>query len=413
MNRGRIILLIVLLALSAAGYWAYENMTLEEVKIPSLPKGEAATNDLYAAQRLLESLGANAQSQVGFQAPPEGDPKRGVLILPTERRALTPRQRKQLLDWAAAGGHLIVVTYTLKDEGDAADPMLDELGVTQYMRKPPKKKADEDNPFASDNEKTAKPAPKRKPARASPFAKPSDGECPAQTESGDLAPRFPAQSLRVCFDPRFRVEADDNEVWSVASRRGTHAAMIAHGAGRVTVLTDYEFMTNGHIGRADHADFLTALVGPDVKGLNVVLTPREDVDGLPLLIWRHGWTVVTVAALLIATMLWRGGTRFGPLEPRPEPVRRSVLEHVRAMGEFLWRRGEGRRLWQSSLAATRTRMARSLLPTKNPDREIAQIEARTGIPAGRLRQAFYPTPKPGAEEFARAIATLEHVRKKL
>ena len=303
-----------------------------------------------------------------------------------------------------------MVTYTVEEEGDSPDPMLTELGVTQHMKKPPKKKPEDENPFA-DEEKSSKA--KRKPGRASPFAKTAETDCPDQGESGDLAPRFPAQALKVCFDPRFRLQTEEDSVWSVGDRNGVHAASIAHGKGRVTVLTDYQFMTNGSLGRADHADFLVALVGPDLKGLNVVLTPREDVDSLPALIWRYGWSVLVVLLLLIVAVLWRAGMRFGPLEPRPEPVRRSLLEHVRAMGEFLWRNGEGRRLWLSALAAVRARMSRTLIPTKDPDKQFAQLEARTGVAAGRLRQAFYPTPKPGAEEFARAIATLEHVRKKL
>src|SRR5690349_10205068 len=135
MKRGRILFLVVALVLLGAGWWIYENMTLEEVRVPGFPKGEAATNELYAAQRLLSALGAEAHSRIGFKALPEGDPRRAALILPTKRRVLTQQQRRQLLDWAGAGGHLIVVTYTLPSEGDPPDPLMDELGVTQFVKK--------------------------------------------------------------------------------------------------------------------------------------------------------------------------------------------------------------------------------------------------------------------------------------
>jgi hypothetical protein len=411
MKRSHLIILVTLFILTGAGLWIYENVTLEEVRFPGLPKGEAASNDLYAAERLLRQLGAETRSQIGFKAPPEGDPKRTVLVLPTERRVLTARQREQLLNWTERGGHLVVVTYTLASEGDPSDTMLDELGVGQIMQKPEKKKKKTpDDPFGPD-EDDAKSA--RKPPKLSGLLKKPDSACPAQREAGTLAPRFPAQVLDVCFDPRFRLVTEDEPLWSVSSSSGMHVASLARGAGRVTVMTDYQFLTNADIGRADHADFLVALVGPDLKGLNVIFTPREDVDPLSVLVFRHGWMVLAALALLIAAVLWRGGSRFGPLEPRPEAVRRSLIEHVRATGEFLWRNGEGRRLWQSALAATRAGMARSLPPTRDPDKQFELLEQKTGIGAGRLRQAFYPPPKPGAEEFARAIATLEHVRKKL
>jgi hypothetical protein len=409
MKRWQLILLVVLLVGLGGGLWVYENVELEEVRLPGIPKGEAANNPLYAAERLLRDLGAQTRSQIGFKTLPEGDPKKTVLILPTERRVFTQRQRDELLGWAEQGGHLVVVTYTVESEGDPRDPMLDELGVDQLMKKPEKKKPKSDDPFEPDEEEKTK----RKPSKLPAFLKRPEGYCPAQREEGTLAPRFPTQALDVCFDGRFRLVTEDEPVWSVSSRDGMHVASLARGLGRVTVMTDYQFMTNGDLGRADHADFLVALVGSELKGLTVIFTPREDVDSLSTLVFRHGWFVLVALVLLIAAVLWRGGSRFGPLEPRPEALRRSLLEHVRATGEFLWRNGEGRRLWLSALAAAKARMARSLPPTRDPDKQFEQLEKKTGLGAGRLRQAFYPTPKPGAEEFARAIATLEHVRKKL
>ena len=402
------ILAITLLVLGAAGYWVYDNIEWQEVRVPGLPKGEAVNNDLYAAQLLLAEYGAQARSSTGFDELP-AEPKRAVVILPTQRRTVSSRQRTQLLDWVAAGGHLVVVTYTLEDEGDAPDPLMTQLGVQQKMHRA--KKPAKDAAGASDRPRQPVTPPRsvrRTTRNAGNFA-----ACPEQTESGAAAPRFPATPLAVCFDKSFYLESAAPALWNVQSLAGSHALTMALGQGRVTVLTDYDFMRNDAIGEADHADFLVALLGPNLKGLTIWLIPHDEVDPLSTLVWRYGWTVVLAFTLLVAIVLWRDGMRFGPLVPKAEAVRRSLLEHVRASGEFLWRRRQGRVLWQSTLAATQRRIALTIPHTTDPERLYQLLAARTGVDVPALRHAFFPTIQPRGEEFARAIATLEQVRKHL
>ncbi len=404
-----LILAATLLVFGAAGYWVYDNIEWQEVRMPGLPKGEAISNDLYAAQLLLTEMGAQARSSKGFEELPPGDPKRAALVLPTQRRTVSARQRSQLLDWVAAGGHLVVVTYTLEDEGDAPDPLMSQLGVRQKMHKAKKPPKDATGAAGRPRPPLASPKPLRGTARF-----PGNyANCPEQTESGAAAPRFPVSPLAVCFNKSFYLESNTPALWNVQGLVGSHVLTMAHGQGRVTVLTDHDFMSNDAIGEADHADFLVALLGPDLKGLTVWLIPHDEVDGLSVLVWRYGWTVVLALLLLVGVVLWRDGMRFGPLVPKAEAVRRSLLEHVRASGEFLWRRRQGRVLWQSALAATQRRIALTIPHTTDPEKLYQLLSARTGIDPQALRHAFFPTIQPRAEEFARAIATLEQVRKHL
>ncbi len=431
MNVKRFAILVVALMLSACGYWLYENLIWTEVRIPGIPKGEAVTNNLYAAQRLLMAFGAKAQSTQGFRDLPEGDPARSALIFPTMRKTLSPRQRQSLLDWVNKGGHLVVVTYTLEDDGDQPDPLLASFGVHQKMKGPPPKAAakndnadDKENNDADgtpDQPKSEQP-PKRRQAPPPPpirrlprggYAVDGDQNCAAQTETATGSTHFPAATLKVCFDSRFRMVSDNPPLWSAQDADGIHALSLAHGKGRVTVMTDYRFMQNERIGQADHADFLVALLGPELSGLNVTLVPREDVDGLRTLIWRYGWTVVLTLVLLIAVALWRDGARFGPLAPNPVAVRRSLIEHVRAGGEYLWRRDQARTLWQSTLNAARRRIARALPTARTHEQLVKQVAAKTGLNDERVSQALIPVSHPGADAFLRAINTLEQMRKKL
>ena len=58
-------------------------------------------------------------------------------------------------------------------------------------------------------------------------------------------------------------------------------------------------------------------------------------------------------------------------------------------------------------------MELALPPLPKPDDRLILLSKKTGLDLGLLQHAFYPRPSPSAEEFARAISTLETVRKQL
>lgn len=439
MTARRLLLIAIGLGLIALTWWLIENMTWEEVRVPSQPKGEAVLNPLFAAQRLLSELGADAKSSMSFREPPPGDPTRTVLILPTQRRTLTQAQHAALEDWVRSGGHLVAVAYTLGQQGERADPLMEVLGVTRVQRKPKRARnpaqapavpsAPTLPPAGSAGEETSKDADPDAPDRRveDPDDPPDDVPgplpawlpkpnlpCPEQRDVAGTEPvRFPAQALRICFSGYYQLKSREPPLWSVKGQRGTHAIALPLGKGRVTVLTEWQFLRNDEIGRGDHADFLVAMLGPGVKGMSVLLVPSEDVPGLHQLIWNHGAAVVITLALLLGVLLWRAGTRLGPVAARTEPVRRSLLEHVQAMGEFIWREQDAVALWKSAVARTKKQIARVLPPTNNPDVMIQALAKKSALPEALIRESLFPQPDPDPERFARAIATLEKLRKSL
>jgi hypothetical protein len=413
--RARLILLVVVLVGGAGAYWAYENLEWKEVRVPAALRGEAARNDLLAAERLVNAMGGKARSETAYKQTPAGDPRQTVLVLPTERRLLTARQRTELIKWIEDGGHLVAVTYSLEGDDAIGDALLDAIGIRQYLNKPAKRRPGQKS-VAEDDAPPAYGEGRPRPRARAPGLLRAYAACPAQRESGALAPRSgvaaPGAAMHVCFDQRFRIETKAEKLWESGDAAGSHAITVAHGAGRITVLTDYDFMRNEAIGQADNADFLLALIGFS-PGLSAVFVPREDVDGIVTLAWRYGWPVLILLGAWILLVLWRAGSRLGPVAPEPEAARRSIEEHVRAIGEYLWRRGEAQVLWKSALAGARKRMELALPPTPRPDDRLVLLSKKTGLDLGLLQHAFYPRPSPSAEEFARAISTLETVRKHL
>lgn len=397
-RRGPLLLLAVAATVLAA-LWIDANMYLKEERISGTPKGEAASNDLYAAQLLLGSLGAQATSLKGYDAPPAGPPAGSVLILPTTRRTLSPTRHAELLDWVRAGGHLVVVTYTVAAKGDPPDPVMEAAGLVQTMADDDEDEADAQAP-AGGAERSA-----------------AGSGCPVQSASGSGPRRFPADGLELCFDVRFSLQPVKGRgwppLWVVGTDAAKHAVTTALGAGRITVLTDYNLLRNWDIGNADHADFLVAMLGPDIAGLRVAIVPREEVDGLAKLIWRHGAAVVVALLLLILVVLWSRAARLGPIAPSPVPERRSMVEHVEALGGFLWRQGAGAALWRAAAARTRRSVARRLPPYADEAAMAADLARRTQQDEAALRAALGPHDRPTTKEFTHAIGLLETVRRSL
>lgn len=430
-TRAKAFLVLGLAVAVFGGFWLYENFEMQEIRYPASLEGAAVRNDLLAAERFTGALGAHVESGFGFHRPPGGTPSGSVLVLPTTRRTMTPRQREELMRWIEAGGHLVAVTYTLEGEAAREDALLSALGVRQFhteegRKYAPREEAQEDE--AEDEESAQRARDRRRERERRDLERKSvlrnllapSRNCETVSESGVRAPRFPVpgSALSVCFHPWYRLESRDPPLWRVASSHGVHALAVARGKGMVTVLADYEFMTNREIAKADHAVMLAAILGfagEGAKPRQVMFVPREDMADIFSLTWRYAWPVVVALLVWLALALWRHGTRFGPLAPTRTLARRSLAEHVRASGEFLWRHGEAMHLWRATLASTRRRLDRSVPASMHADHEhyLRALEQRSGVEAKHIGQALDSNHAPPPEKFPTIIATLEILRKKL
>ena len=238
-----------------------------------------------------------------------------------------------------------------------------------------------------------------------------------------MAPRIAERdgSAFACFDGDFHLETTREILWSLSSNSGVHALTVAEGRGRVTVLTDRDFMFNNALETADHADVLMAIIGlndADRRPTRVIFVPREDVDNVVILTWRVAWAVLLVLLLWLALWLWRASSRFGPIVATAALARRSVAEHIRAVGEFLWRHKHQDTLWRAAHRVAERRVAKTMPVASFKDATTHEnaLARRTGVATPalvRVLGAGAAAAAPTRAEFATTIAILEKIRKSL
>ena len=319
MTRRLLVAIAVIAAVGAAGIGFLMNFDRVAVREWVGYSGEARRNPFLALQRLAGRMGAQAQelrsvAQLGELAPGS------VLLLPALREGLTEPDRKRLLAWVAAGGHLVIEAEFFGID----DPLLAALGVTRA--KPP-----QPTPPA--------PGSRSKPPRPS-YAWPDE----AQRYTATLAPYPPLEHR----DPAFTL------AWN-----GRNALVaVDRGKGRVTVVSNLHFLRNASIGNVDNAALGWRIIGADAATPLAIFNRPEKLS-LARWLLRNAWPALAGLALLIVLWLARIVPRFGPVAPDPLPGRRRLLDHLRAAGRFHWSTGRAGHLAEAAREAALRGLART------------------------------------------------------
>lgn len=363
--------LVTVLALGALGLWLYNQGEWVEHELTVGYQGEAARNPYLAAGRLLRRMGVPAAElprRDWVEGPP---PTLDVLVIASERHALTGPWLEQLLAWVQEGGHLMVRATTRRDEGEP-DALLTALGVASH-------------------------------------------HYDDATGSGPVTLRVAGAELAAEFQAAVRLTAETDFTSLGEDDRGSLGLAARVGRGRVTVLAGFGPFTNRRIGDHDHARLLLALVAPEGRSPVVGITLDEDMPGLMAWLWqRIPEALVSLGLLTVLALGWRGH-RFGRLAEMPPPARRSLLEHIEAGGWFLWRRGHGRHLLEALRAALIRRAAGRMggIADRPHGEQVRLIARMSGVPAREVAAALALPPTLDARTFTRQAAALETIRKKL
>ena len=385
MNRPLLWIGLLLVGLLGVGsYFLWSHAVPYDEVIDHGPSPEAKANPYLAAEHFLRQHGLSVQHANGLERLTTLPAKGNSLLLLGERSNMAPRQVEQLLDWAKAGGHLLLVAEALWDEesGKSGDLLLDRLHLQQTLSDEPEE-----------------PAPARK--RLAP-------DLTKLYVDNETAPAY------FSFDTDFNLTDPKHLAqFSANSAKSSHLMQLTLGQGNVTVITDSDLWKHPAIGKHDNAWLLWYLT----QGTEVTLLFNSDVDDLFTLLLRYFPQALVALAALLALALWHAGMRQGPMRAPAAKARRQLLEHLQASADFLLRRS-GQTVLLHALQRDILRAARRRHPGfEHLDTAEQQqaLEQLTRQPSHVISQALGPLPakRLSSADFSRQVASLQTLRNAL
>ncbi len=393
-------------------------------------QGEASTNAYLAMQRTVEVMGAKTKSIKGDDDwdanlnrlnSPGAEPKNTTLLLGDRRLVrMTPARVAQIREWVRAGGHLIVEAEQPKFD----DPLLVSYGIGHvavqwtpkgFIEKREKGDAsdgennepEDDDPFGINADDTKDDRKKDGAEKTSPL--PRSAPKLMRQEQMSTVTLTPNATFDVAFQPyqNLRVKKLPDDAQVIDDEVGTRLIQFRDGLGRVTAISNFDFMTWRMLGKHDHAEFLWHIVAtqntpPDSAASAVssaaarpliLLALRDRGGGLWVWLGEHAWMALWAFAALLVAWIARMVRRFGPLRGDAAGARLSLGEHLHALGQYLARQ----QAWPSLAHAARERFLKRLYRERpglsRADRTVllAALEKLTGMGVARIERAMIAT----------------------
>ena len=174
-------------------------------------------------------------------------------------------------------------------------------------------------------------------------------------------------------------------------------------------------LQNSALDDTEAVELGAALLTPLLERKRIHLFRGGDAEPFHVLLLRRGWPALLPALVALLLWLWQRSERFGPILPERATPRRALLEHVRASGEFLFRRGQPLAMHRALLARVRRRIEQrepEIAALTGLERDAA-LAARTGLAAGAIGQALNPVGLGHAETFHTTLSTLLQLERRL
>ena len=385
------IALIVALGLGLVGLavaWFLHTYERVEKDIALPPRGEAGYNPLYALKKTLQADGVEVESRQRLNLATQHLGTDDTLLILGDPRMLTPVDARRLLEWVASGGHLLLRTPPVESwDEETGVPMLDALGILLTDDAP---------------------------------------ECePLQVEGEDHHTEF-CEGRRFFFN-----EVEPELSWGDLQAAYVYARL-AHGKGHVDVLADFDFMTNsgdrdrnpflpddaprtGGLRDDPHRALARQVLAPNYGKGTMHLVYAAQMPSLLRTVLVQGWPVWAPLLLALLAWLWLRMQRFGPQWPAPAGERRSLLEHVRASGEHLFRYNKRTLLYAAVRNAFLARLRRRdpLAAALGGEPQVHAIAERLGVSADVVRTSLQIPASHDKPAFRDRISTLIQLRNRL
>lgn len=383
---------LLLVGVLVAWFLGSHERAQRQIVLP--PRGEAAYNPLYALRETLRADGVRAESRQRLDLDAMALQPRDTVLLLGDPRTFGARDSDALLAWVERGGHLILRTPPPDVDPDAEVgrvPLLDALGVSVERGRP--------------------------------------SECLTLATPGQ------PQHSEFCSGRRFQIDEDAASNWWGGDEDYAYARL-PHGDGAVDVLAEMDFLQNGASGLGalqkalegddtappqggmhdvPHRLLARQILAPNYGHGTVHLVYAAQLPSLWRTLFVRGWPVWVPLLLMLLAWLWSRMQRFGPLRPAPAGDRRSLLEHVRASGEHLWRYGKSPLLYAAMRAAFLARLRRRapIAAALEGAAQAAAIAELLKLSRAQIEQALQPPARNQPAAFRERIRLLVQMRNQL
>lgn len=461
--------LLVMLLAAVGYYWLthYRRVTYS-AEMP--PVGIAAANPLYALQKTLQQRYPRVQYHSVLNERNVPLQRADTLIFRGDVLLLSPQQQQDLLAWVKTGGRLIIPVPASLDNWTDAENSSHSASIEEIDAK---QAAEATSPFmqqlqlraTSDvscvnliNPPEAVRRLREVHDRIRP--KPLPDQFGIDEQIGVLCNRFMIDDPNVLPERvwaetlTYKTQQDDEEKRTIAQRLTAIMPVTAAewqawrnrisehsgndqpevlqsdgklfditrvtsliyarwpwGKGRIDLISDLDFMTDDKLEQPAARWLASEVLEPLNPAGTIYLVDQPDVPSLWLVIWQRWWPVWLPLLILTLAGLWQRSQRFGPWQPSPIPHRRSLVEHLQAAGEHLWRFRQ-----QATLStALRQRVMRRLeqlepalvaLAGQDEPAFLAALAARTQLDIQQVTAAWQPRPRRSSRQQIQTTAIL-------
>lgn len=468
----KIVLLILLLAVCASlGFWFNKHFEIYQETVDLGWSAKARANEFLAAEQYLQKLNFDVSSgdRIRDFSDYSAD---ATLVLENSDMIVSERQLQKLLDWLAAGGHLIVGAAYSKDDAQESDLLMQYLSlrrIDDYCECESPSDDDEEVYENFDTEQLEKnlrqgktlsemlrdknrrlrekkhSADKGDTAVDASETVADDAVDEVEQEAPDYNPdeitltRWAEydSEMQLYFDQHSKLvhaafvddsDVDQNSAEGISSQVNTatavqpfywcgnkHGAQLAQfnlGEGLITVVSQSDIWHSEKIEQLDHALQLWQLVR---RSEQVVFLFGTQMPSLFELIWRHAAELLSVTLLLLSAWLWRCSYRFG----RPQQIsyrqRRSLLEHIFACANLLWREKHSEALLAPLRADTRQMFSRAhpAFHAGDDSELFAAVAHTSSLTEESVHYAFTHSVDNSEREFQICVKTLQKIRDNL
>lgn len=359
---------IVLAGIGIAAGWFLYTFEYVETEIEAPLHGEARYNPFYALAKVLRARGVKVESRGNLNLGTMHPGKNDTLVLGADVRTLSDDEANRLLDWVREGGHL-VLSLPPGSEGRKG-ALLEDLGLKVI----------------------------------------DSWDCLHWRTSR----KNPAE---YCSRFAFRLEDEDAaeedfDLLVGSSKEGYRIGRQTWGKGGWLVVSSLKFLHNAELNDEDNAELAWQVLAAELHGGVVHLIYAVDVPPLYVILFKRGWPVLVPLLLALLAWLWARSQRFGPLLPLAPGHRRALLEHIRAAGEFVFRRGGAYALYAPLRRAFDERLRRSdpVAAALDGEQQIAALATARGLPQAQVQQALVPVGLAQPEAFVATIKTLQELQ---